>query len=126
MSTDGWSVQEAAERLLCSDSTIRRRLRENGDLSAVDGPGPTRVTRSSVDAAQADMLRRMGVGNSCPQGSCTNSQGADRDSAALATEVERLEADLALARGALDDLTAAHSALLDTFRRLSAGATPNR
>lgn len=125
MASDGWTVREAAARLLCSESKVRRRLRPGGDLKALDAPGPLRVEAASLAAAQTDMLRRMGVSGLGEQVGCMNPQGADQAQTDLQRENERLTRDLVMARGALDDLTAAHATLLDTFRRLSQGATPN-
>jgi hypothetical protein len=116
-----WSVREAAERLLCSEATIRRRVTSGDDLEREPGPGPLRITGKSLAAAQADMLRRMGVQD--PDAQDTNQEqarpGKDEEMELLRAEVRRLQ-------GALADLTAAHSAVLDTFRRLSSDAIPNR
>ena len=115
---DGWSPHEAADRLLCAEATVRRRV-TSGDLKREEGPGPLRITRASVEAAQADMLRRMGVTGPAPQGGQRRTEiGAD-------AEVDRLRQQLRDLRGALADLTAAHAAVLDTYRRLSEGAIPN-
>jgi hypothetical protein len=125
MPDDGLSVREAMDRLMCSESTLRRRLKPEGDLETVPDSSPVRVTRASVDAAQAVMTRRMGLSPATPQDPCTNTQPTDGRIADLQREVERLTAELTLTKGVLADLTTAHSALLDTFRRLSAGAVPN-
>jgi hypothetical protein len=118
---DGWSVQDAASRLACSESTVRRRV-DAGTLTAVDAAVPLRITKESLATAQREMLHRMGLAHpddirelaDNPSGVTT---GPD--------EIERLQNELTLVQGALADLTAAHATLLDTFRRLSDGAVPN-
>lgn len=116
MNAAGWSVREAATRLLCSEASIRRRAASDGDLEAVPGHKPLRITAESVDAVQGEMLRKMGV---------TMALTAEP---ALTTNIERiaqLEAEVRTLQGALADLTASSAAMLDTYRRLSAGAVPN-
>jgi hypothetical protein len=116
MSADGWSVREAATRLLCSEASIRRRVASDGDLETVPGVKPLRITAESVAAVQGEMLRKMGVA------------AASTAVPALTTNEERvaqLEAEVQTLQGALADLTASNAAMLDTYRRLSAGAVPN-
>jgi hypothetical protein len=110
----GVSVRDAAARLHCSEATIRRRV-EARELVALPGPGPLRISAASVTSAQEDMLRRMGVDPPVRRG--------EPDAAALdlAAEVARLRSQVMGLKGALADLTAAHSAVLDTYRRLSEG-----
>lgn len=117
--TEGWSVREAADRLVCSEATVRRRCEPGRDLSREAAPGPMRVTRASVEAAQADMLRRMGVAAPGPQ------EAGSQTEIERSAELDRLRAQVRNLQGALADLTAAHSAVLDTYRRLSEGAVPN-
>ncbi|GAA4372922.1 hypothetical protein GCM10023146_23870 [Nocardioides caricicola] len=116
MSSDGWSVRDAATRLLCSEASIRRRIGSDGDLVAVDGAKPLLITRASVEAVQAEMLRQMGVTQSSTEPTPDQTE----------TRLRQLEAENQDLQGALADLTAAHAAVLDTYRRLSAGAIPNR
>lgn len=115
MSAEGWSVSEAAARLLCSEASIRRRVASNGDLEAVRNAKPLRITAASVAAVQDEMLRKMGVIRASTEGG----QVAEGE------RVTQLVAELQVLRGALADLTASNSAMLDTYRRLSAGAVPN-
>jgi hypothetical protein len=116
MSADSWSVREAATRLLCSEASIRRRIASEGDLQVVPGAKPLRVTAESVAAVQDEMLRKMGVG---PTSAATPVAAANEE------RVAQLEADVQTLQGALADLTASNAAMLDTYRRLSAGAVPN-
>jgi hypothetical protein len=111
MTERGYSVSEAARRTGHSDSTIRR-LVNKGILEQIPGSGPTRITTSSVDAERQRALERLGAVE----------PGAETPSDA---RVEALEAKVVELSGALSDLTAAHSVLLDTFRRLSSGGVPN-
>lgn len=115
MGSEGWSVREAATRLLCSEASIRRRVGSDGDLQAVPGAKPLRITAESVTAVQQEMLREMGVSTAAV--SPANDVSTER--------VTQLEAELQTLQGALADLTAANAAMLDTYRRLSAGAVPN-
>jgi hypothetical protein len=115
MSTAGWSVRDAAARLLCSEASVRRRVVPDGDLVAVDGAKPLLITRASVEAVQTEMLRRMGVLPADPAPVPDQTE----------TRLRQLEADNQALQGALADLTAANAAMLDTYRRLSAGAIPN-
>ena len=116
ISTEGWSVREAATRLLCSEASIRRRIASDGDLEAVPSAKPLRITEESVAAVQGDMLRKMGVAVT-PTLSSADATNADR--------VTQLVAEVRTLQGALADLTASNAAMLDTYRRLSAGAVPN-
>lgn len=102
-------------RLLCSEASIRRRIASEGDLQAVPGAKPLRVTAESVVHVQEEMLRRMGVPAASATPEATTTQG----------RVAELEAEVQTLRGALEDLTASNAAMLDTYRRLSAGAVPN-
>lgn len=111
MSSVGLSVQDAATRLLCSEASIRRRIAPGGDLQTVPGAKPVLITHESFTAVQGEMLRRMGLAEP------TMTSGGER--------VTQLEAEVTLLRGALADLTASNSAMLDTFRRLSEGSVPN-
>lgn len=115
MSTDGWSVQDAASRLLCSEASIRRRVASDGDLVAVDGAKPLLITHESVTEVQAEMLRRMGVAPAEPP----------LASGPTDERLKQLEDENTLLQGALADLAAANAAMLDTYRRLTAGAIPN-
>jgi hypothetical protein len=114
MSRDGWSVRDAAARLLCSEASIRRRAASDGDLQAVIGAKPLLITHASVQAVQAEMLRQMGI-----------TTGDQQQPGPAEERIRQLEAEIAALQGALADLTAANSAMLDTYRRLSAGAVPN-
>ena len=115
MGADGWSVREAATRLLCSEASIRRRIGSDGDLQAVPGAKPLRITAESVTAVQQKMLREMGV----------SAAAVSTAPEVTAERIAHLEAELQTLQGALADLTAANAAMLDTYRRLSAGAVPN-
>jgi DNA-directed RNA polymerase specialized sigma24 family protein len=108
-----YSVGQAAQRLDCSEATIRRDV-ERGVLAAVSGSKPLLLTVASVDQAVETKLKRMGVELQPPP------SAADQ-----AAHVAKLERDLEELKGALADLTAAHSAVLDTYRRLSSGGVPN-
>lgn len=114
MSSDGWSVRDAAARLLCSEASIRRRVASDGDLEAVSGAKPLLITHASVQAVQAEMLRQMGI-----------ARDGDQPRGPAEERILQLEAENATLQGALADLTAAHSAMLDTYRRLSDGSVPN-
>lgn len=103
-------------RPLCSEASIRRRIASDGDLEAVPGAKPLRITAESVATVQDEMLRKMGVVAASMMSSAVS---PDED------RVTQLTADVQLLQGALADLTAANAAMLDTFRRLSAGAVPN-
>ena len=92
----------------------------SGDLEREPGPGPLHITGRSLAAAQADMLRRMGVQAADAQDAAQEPQTRSR-----ADEIDQLRAEVRRLQGALADLTAAHSATLDTFRRLSGDAIPN-
>ncbi len=109
-------MREAATQLLCSEASIRRRVASDGDLEAVPGAKPLRITAASVTAVQDQMLRKMGVAP--PSTVSSDVAAAEIRIAQLTTEVQTLQ-------GALADLTASNAAMLDTFRRLSAGAIPN-
>jgi hypothetical protein len=113
MRTESWSVREAATRLLCSEASIRRRVSTHGDLEAVPGAKPLRITAESVAAVQDEMLREMGITTAS-----LGMRSSEEHVANLETEVRNLQ-------GALADLTASNAAMLDTYRRLSAGAVPN-
>lgn len=115
MSGDGWSVRDAATRLLCSEATVRRRLAPGGDLVAIDGSKPLLITRASVLAVQTEMLRKMGVATPDPMPAPSDTEA----------RLRHLEAQNQALQGALTDLTAANAAMLDTYRRISAGAIPN-
>jgi len=114
----GWSVSEAASRLLLSESTVRRRIRDGDVLVAEAGPGPLRVTLASVTAMQSLMLQQMGL-PSTDQERALEPQ-PDKD-----LEIDRLTAEILLLKGAIADLTAAHENVLNTYRRMSDGGIPN-
>jgi hypothetical protein len=103
-------------RLLCSEASIRRRIASDGDLEAVPGAKPLRITAESVATVQDEMLRKMGVTAAWTRSSMVTTN--EERVAHLAAEVQTLQ-------GALADLTASNAAMLDTYRRLSAGAVPN-
>ena len=106
------SVAEAARRTGHSESTIRRLIKA-GALEQVLGRSPARLTAASVEVERARVLQRL---------------GATEPSASTKPYDERLEVlqrRVLELSGALADLTSAHSALLDTFRRLSSDSVPN-
>jgi len=113
MSTEGYPVQQAAQRLDWSESTVIRAIK-SGTLQLVPGSRPRMVKKESVDAAVAAKLERMGIHVQAPV------SGGEQ-----ALRISHLEEEVTRLRGALADLTAAHSATLDTFRRLSEGSIPN-
>lgn len=110
---DSYSVTDAARRLDCSEATIRRQV-ETSALEAVAGSRPLRITYESVEVELQAKLDRMGVSHQPP--------ASEVD---LRVQIAQLEGEVAFLRGALSDLTAAHSATLDTFRRISANSIPN-
>lgn len=126
--SEGWSVQEAAQRLLCSEATVRRRLASSTDpLTTVAGSNPVRVTHASLAAVQAEMLRRMGI-EATPSISgveVSPDSTAPTPGSGAADELARMQARIDDLQGALADLTAANAAMLDTYRRLSEGSRPN-
>lgn len=114
----GWSVGEAASRLLMSESTVRRRIRDGDVLVAAAGPGPLRVTPASLNAMQSTMLQQMGLTR-------TDYERASEPHPDKDLEIDRLTTEILLLKGAIADLTAAHENLLNTYRRMSDGGIPN-
>jgi hypothetical protein len=108
---DSYSVADAVRLTGHSESKVRR-LVDAGVLTLLPDHRPLRLTRQSVDAERAAILTRL--------------DAVERDALEPAGDrIEHLELRVIELSGALSDLTAAHSAVLDTFRRLSSDGVPN-
>ena len=107
VSRDGYSVDRAARRLACSESTVRRHVRD-GVLEQVSGVSQIRVTEESVERERARILDDLGVR---PE--------SDSERQVHLREVEGLQEENKRLRAAIQDMRRSDQALNDAIGKLT-------